>query len=147
MARIRAAAVGLSSESLVPVGTAWVPGAFQAPSTVAVPSSSKRTMFEVAAFSSRATSSVATAKTRCGSCSPATTTATRRSAACSAARSRSSCSSRRRCVMSRMWPVNSGGPLSWGRVIPISAGNSLPSARMAGSSSGWSTIRPRPVRT
>ena len=42
--------------------------------------------------------------------------------------------------------MKSGGPGSCGRLIAISTGNSLPSLRMAGSSTGCPTIRPSPGR-
>ena len=104
-------------------------------------------MLHVAASSSRPTSSVTTANTRSCSASLATSVATRRSAACCSASERSACSSRLRRVTSRRNPVNSGGPATRGRVIAISTGNSLPSARIAGSSTGCPTIRPWPVVT
>ena len=104
-------------------------------------------MLHVAGASRWPTSSVTTANTRSWSASAATTVATRRSAACCSTSARSSCSSRLRSVTSRRKPVNSGGPLSCGRVIAISTGNSLPSARIAGSSTGCPTIRDWPVVT
>jgi hypothetical protein len=43
--------------------------------------------------------------------------------------------------------VNSGGPSTSGRVIAISTGNSDPSERIAGSSTGWPTMWLWPVST
>ena len=71
------------------------------PTTVAVPSGLKRTMFELWAPSSRATSSVTTLNTRRGSVDAATAVATRRSAACSSISRRSSRSRVRASVTSR----------------------------------------------
>ena len=131
----------------VPTGTLRVVPMLHAAHTTASPSGSKRTMFAVSAPSRRPSSSVTTANTRVWSASLATTVATRRSAACSAASVRSACSSRRRSVTSRRKPVKIGRPGSFGRVTAISTGNSLPSARIAGSSTGWPTIWPAPVAT
>ena len=144
---MNAAAVGPSSATRVPTGTLRAPPVLQPPATTPPPSGSKRIMFEVCAPSRRPSSSVTTANTRAGSASRATTVATRRSAACSAASVRSSSSLRCRSVTSRRKPVKSGGPGRSGRLIAISTGNSLPSERMAGSSTGCPTMLPCPVAT
>ena len=126
----------------MPTGTLRTSPRLHPPVTTAVPSGSKRTMFDVLAPSRRPTSSVTAAETCSWSASLATVVATRRSAACSSTSDRSACSSRLRWVTSRRYPVKIGGPASRGRVIAISTGNSLPSARIAGSSTGCPTNLP-----
>ena len=76
-----------------------MPSSLQAPTTVAVPGPSSCITFAPGSPSRRPTSSVTAAKTRLGDGSPATSVATRRSAACSSASARCAASARVRSAV------------------------------------------------